>query len=214
MIPTTYIQDQLFRYAELHSNGITEHLKTIERMTHGKCLAPQMLSGSNQGRLLSFISKMKQAKLALEIGTFTGYSAICIAEGLSDHGILHTIEISEQYNEFYHFIHDKIDIAGKIKFHIGDALEIIPSIEGKFDIVFIDAAKKEYLNYLKIIEDRMNSGGILISDNVLWSGKVLDEIKDSDTEILHQYNQYLKESDKWDVMILPIRDGISMAIRK
>ncbi len=214
MIPTNYIQDQLFRYSELHSNGNTDQLRTIERMTHEKCLAPQMLSGSTQGRLLSFISKIKQAKLALEIGTFTGFSAVCLAEGLSSNGILHTIEISDQFNEFYSYIHENIACSAKIKFHIGDAMDIVPSIEGCFDLVFIDASKKDYLNYLKLIEHKMTSGGILISDNVLWSGKVLDDKKDLDTEILDQFNQYLNDSSYWDVMILPIRDGISLAIRK
>lgn len=214
MIPTSYIQDALNNYCEKHSNTIPEYLNQLERMTYEKCISPQMLSGSIQGRFLAFISQIKKPSLALEIGTFTGYSALCIAEGVAENGVLHTIEISDIYQEFISFAKLQTHLCSKIKFHTGNAKTIIPQINGNFDYVFLDAGKKDYLEFLQLIEGRMNSGSLLITDNVLWSGKVLDEDKDEDTRILHAFNQYLVNSNIWDVWILPIRDGISIATKK
>ncbi|MCC6816120.1 MAG: O-methyltransferase [Saprospiraceae bacterium] len=214
MIPTSFLQDQLNRYCEEHSNGIHKHLRYIERSTYEKCLAPQMLSGSIQGRLLSLISKLIKPNLSLEIGTFTGYSALCIAEGLVKDGVLHTIEVSHEYLDFANYIKDNVPNADQIHFHIGDAFEVIPTISGCFDLVFLDAGKKDYLRFVKMLEPRMLTGSILICDNVLWSGKVLETLNDSDTKALQELNLYLYKSTEWEVVILPMRDGISLAIRK
>ncbi|NOT38831.1 MAG: O-methyltransferase [Saprospiraceae bacterium] len=214
MIPTSYLQDALYSYCESQSNSIPPYLTAIEKMTFEKCLTPQMLSGSIQGRILSFISKISKPKLVLEIGTFTGYSALCLAEGLAPDGKLHTIEITENYNDFISYIKKNTPFKSQIDFHIGNAKSLIPTLSGNFDLVFLDAAKKDYLEYLHILENRMIAGGILLTDNVLWSGKVIDDNRDEETQVLRSFNEYLKSSPCWDVFILPFRDGISIALKK
>ncbi len=211
MIPTTYIQEALHRYSEQHSNYPETYLNQIERLTNLQTTAPQMLSGTIQGRLLSLLSKLHTPQCALEIGTFTGYSALCIAEGLSGNGILHTIDIDDQYDSIIDYIKSHIPLASKIIFHKGDAKTIIPQLNQFYDFIFIDATKKEYPEYLKIVEPYVQKGALLISDNVLYSGKVLDENKDLESRVLDSYNKYLLQSDQWEVMILPFRDGISIA---
>lgn len=182
-------------------------------MTNLQTLAPQMISGKGQGRLLSFLSKMQFPKNAIEIGTFTGYSALCLAEGLVENGILHTFEIDSSYDPIIDYARSEVELSKKIIFHKGNVIELIDQIKDSFDLAFVDAAKKDYLLYLQMLEPRMKKGALLISDNVLWSGKVLDENKDQETEILDQYNKYLQKSEKWEVLILPLRDGISIAKR-
>ncbi len=213
MIPTSFLQDALIRYCESNSNVHKDYLKQIERMTHLTTLAPQMLSGSLQGKILSFISKLKRPKTALEIGTFTGYSALCIAEGLQNDGELHTFEVDSQYDNIIQYIKENIPLSRKITFHHKDAIIGIPELNLMFDLIFIDASKKDYLHYLNVLKPYMQIGTIIIGDNVLWSGKVLDEKKDQETKILDDYNSFLRESDEWDVFILPFRDGISIATK-
>lgn len=154
MIPTDFLQDALQRYCEQHSEALPYYLTEIERRTHRTTLAPQMISGHLQGRLLSLLSRLRRPRCIVEIGTFTGYSAVCLSEGLSSEGILHTIDIDDQYQPFYDYIREQVPKSHQIKFHSGDALEIIPQLQGPFDLVFIDGAKKDYLRYFEIITER------------------------------------------------------------
>ncbi|MFN8280290.1 MAG: O-methyltransferase [Saprospiraceae bacterium] len=213
MIPTDFLQDALQRYCEQHSEALPYYLTEIERRTHRTTLAPQMISGHLQGRLLSLLSRLRRPRCIVEIGTFTGYSAVCLSEGLSSEGILHTIDIDDQYQPFYDYIREQVPKSHQIKFHSGDALEIIPQLQGPFDLVFIDGAKKDYLRYFEIITERCSPGCLLISDNVLWSGKVLDAQADKDTSVLKEYNQMLLHHKDWNVTIIPFRDGISVAVK-
>lgn len=207
-------KDELIRYSISQSTDAPEYLMDLERKTHLHTLAPQMISGPLQGRLLSLISKLKSPQRILEIGTFTGYSALCLAEGLASDGMLDTIEIDSTYDHFIDDIKHNIPLSKQILFHKGNALDIIPTLKYHWDLVFIDGAKKDYLNYLKIVEKEMLPGSILISDNILWYGKVLNSVKDRETQVLHDYNAYLASSPGWMNVILPIRDGISISIKK
>lgn len=213
MIPTDFLQDALQRYCEMHSEALPYYLTEIERRTHRTTLAPQMMSGHLQGRLLSMLSRLRRPRCIVEIGTFTGYSAVCLLEGLSSDGILHTIDIDNQYQPFYDYIGEHVPQSHRIKFHSGDAIEIIPHLQGPFDLVFIDGAKKDYLRYFDIIRERCSPGCLLITDNVLWSGKVIDSQADKDTSILKEYNEMLLQHKDWNVTIIPFRDGISLAIK-
>lgn len=208
------VNDELLRYCESQSDQAPDYLKDLERKTHLHTLRPQMISGHLQGRLLSMISKLKSPQRILEIGTFTGYSALCLTEGLRSEGILDTIEIDDTYDHFIDDIKTHIPISKQIIFHKGDALDIIPTLRQQWDLVFIDGAKKNYLTYLQLVEKYMPSGSILISDNILWYGKVISPIKDRETQVLHDYNTYLATSSAWMNLILPIRDGISISIKK
>jgi predicted O-methyltransferase YrrM len=172
-----------------------------------------MLSGHLQGRFLSFLSTLQQPTFILEIGTYTGYSALCLAEGLKENGKLITIDPNEETNVFAKKFIEQSSIKNKIELVEGDAQEIIPELKQKFDLVFIDADKKNYPNYYDLIIDKVNSGGLIIVDNVLWSGKVLDEKKDSDTQIIHDFNQKVNNDSRVLNILLPVRDGL-MIMRK
>jgi len=176
-------------------------------------MQPRMLSGHYQGRVLSLLSKMKNPRSILEIGTYTGYSALCLAEGLKEHGILHTIDINEELEDFQKKHFQASPYSDRIVQHIGDATEIIPNIEENFDMVFIDADKPNYPKYFELIIDKMKSGGIILSDNVLWSGKVVEELKKDDlsTKALLEYNALLNEDPRVETVILPIRDGLTLS---
>lgn len=204
----------LFRYCEQHTNHIPDYLIDLERTTHWSTLAPQMLSGRLQGRLLSLLSRIKGPGTIVEIGTFTGYSALCLAEGLVDEGTLHTFEVSDQYDEIIANLKEKVGLTKKIVFHKEDALQYLSTCRLSIDLAFVDGSKKQYPEYLRALTPLMKKGAMLISDNVLWYGKVLDTEKDADTGILDGYNKSLTESDEWDVVMLPIRDGISIAIKQ
>jgi len=204
------------QYAEQHSEEEPSILKQLARETHLKVLQPRMLSGHFQGRFLSFISKIIQPKNILEIGTYTGYSAICLAEGLALDGILHTIDVNEERKEL---VNKYIDLSGnnnKIIPHIGQALDIIPSLDITFDIAFIDADKLNYIKYYEMILSKIKKGGIIIIDNVLWSGKVTEIAKKNDEEtlVLQQLNKQLKNDNRIEVILLPIRDGLSLVRKK
>jgi len=172
-----------------------------------------MLSGAFQGRVLSMISKLIQPKTILEIGTYTGYSALCLAEGLQKEGTLITIDINEELEELSNKYFDKSTFRNQIEPIVGNALDVIPSLHKKFDLVFIDADKSNYCNYFNLIIDNMNSGGVILSDNVLWSGKVVEEIdsKDVDTIALIKYNKLLNSDDRIETVLLPIRDGLTIS---
>ena len=170
-----------------------------------------MLSGHLQGRFLAMMSKMIQPKAILEIGTYTGYSGICLVEGLQEGGTLYTIDINEELEDFVKSYFQKAGILDKVDYRIGNALDIIPNLPGKFDLVFIDADKINYANYYDLVIDRVNQGGYILADNVLWSGKVLDEKKDKDTAAIDAFNKKLMADNRVETVLVPIRDGILIA---
>jgi len=208
-----FISEELEDYVANHSQKEPELLAQLNTETHQKVLQPRMLSGHFQGRVLSMLSKIIHPKNILEIGTYTGYAALCLAEGMQKDGFLDTIDINEELFDFQQKYFDASEYATQIKGHLGDALEIIPTLNKKFDLVFIDADKENYINYFHLIVPMMNKGGIILSDNVLWSGKVLEEIKPNDftTQILLEYNQLLKEDPRVETVLLPIRDGLTVS---
>ncbi|MDR5591856.1 O-methyltransferase [Christiangramia sp. SM2212] len=207
-----FLPEDIDEYIVAHSQKEPENLYRLNRETNQKILQPRMLSGHYQGRVLSLLSKMKNPESILEIGTYTGYSAICLAEGLQANGILHTIDVNEELYDFQKKHFDKSEYASQIKQYLGDATEIIPQIDTKFDLVFIDADKPNYPKYFELIIDMMNSGGIILSDNVLWSGKIVEKIKkdDESTQALLKYNKMLAEDERVETVILPIRDGLTL----
>jgi predicted O-methyltransferase YrrM len=204
------------QYAEQHSEEEPAILQQLARETHLKVLLPRMLSGHFQGRFLSFISKLIQPKNILEIGTYTGYSAICLAEGLSINGQLITIDVNEERAELVNRYIELSENKDKIIPYIGKALEIIPLLNSTFDLVFIDADKLNYIHYFEMVIDKVRSGGIIIIDNVLWSGKVTEKAKQNDAEtlLLQQLNLQLKNDNRIEVLLLPIRDGLSLVRKK
>ncbi|MCX2680406.1 O-methyltransferase [Galbibacter sp. EGI 63066] len=208
-----FLSEVIEDYVTRHSEDEPEILKELSRETHLKVLQPRMLSGHFQGRVLSLLSKITSPKAILEIGTYTGYSALCMAEGLSKNGVLHTIDINEELHDLQRRYFDKSGYGDQIIQHTGNALKIIPKIDLKFDLVFIDADKSNYSNYFDIIIEKMNPGGLILSDNVLWSGKVVEEIKenDVDTQELIKYNKKLKEDPRVETVLLPIRDGLTLS---
>ncbi len=205
--------DKINDYIEEHSQAEPELLKQLNRETWQKVLAPRMLSGHLQGRVLSMLSKLISPKNILEIGTYTGYSALCLAEGLQNDGEVHTIDINEELYDFQRRYFDASDYGDRIIQHLGNALDIIPKLDMSFDLVFIDADKSNYLNYLEIILPKLKKGSVILSDNVLWSGKVIEELKegDKDTQVLIEYNKALNEHSKLETVLLPIRDGLTIS---
>ena len=208
------LDPNLQAYLDDHCEQEPEVLQKINRDTYLKVLKPHMLSGHYQGRLLSFLSKMMQPKRILEIGTFTGYATICLAEGLTEDGIIHTIEINREMEEMLNSHFKLINVENKIKLHFGAAEEIIANLDEKsFDIVFIDADKKNNYNYFQLIIEKVRSGGLIIIDNVLWKGKVYGEEKDADTQGIRKLNDQIAVDTRVEKIILPVRDGI-LLIRK
>ncbi len=209
-----FIPEDLDDYVVSHSENEPELLKQLNRETYQKILQPRMLSGHYQGRILSMISKLVNPKSILEIGTYTGYSALCLAEGMQSNGALHTIDINEELIDFQRKYFDKSGYGNGIHQHLGNALEIIPKLNTTFDLVFIDADKENYSNYFNVVIDKLNSGGIILSDNVLWSGKVLETTfkkDDTSTPALIEYNALLKNDKRVETVVLPIRDGLTIS---
>lgn len=208
-----FISPAIESYVDDHSEEEPELLQQLSRDTHLQVLRPRMLSGHFQGRLLSLISKMIQPKTILEIGTYTGYSALCMAEGLVKDGELHTIDINEELYDFQRRYFDKSAYGSQITQHLGSALDIIPTLEMSFDMVFIDADKENYPAYFDLIIEKLAPKGIILSDNVLWSGKVVEPLdpKDNTTPILLEYNKKLKEDPRIETVLLPIRDGLTLS---
>jgi predicted O-methyltransferase YrrM len=209
-----FIDEKLSKYAEKHTTPENELIKSLNRDTHANVLAPRMLSGHLQGRLLSLFSKMIQPKAILEIGTYTGYAALCLAEGLTNDGILHTIDINEELETRIQKYFNQSTYKNQIKLHIGNALEIIPTINQKFDLVFIDADKENYSKYYDLLIDQMPSGGIIMADNVLWSGKVINQEAintDNDTRELDHFNAKVQSDPRVENILIPVRDGIMVA---
>lgn len=208
-----FISKELEDYAANHSENEPELLAQLDRETHQKILQPRMLSGHFQGRFLSMISKLVHPTHILEIGTFTGYATLSLAEGLRTTGTLDTIDVNEELYDFQRKYFDLSPYGKQITQHIGSAIDIIPQLNKTYDLVFIDADKKNYSRYFELIIGKMNPGGIILSDNVLWSGKVIEEIKDNDksTIALDQYNKLLKEDPRVETILLPIRDGLTVS---
>ncbi|WP_445736315.1 O-methyltransferase [Mariniflexile sp.] len=208
-----FIPEKLDDYVVQHSENEPELLQQLTRETYQKILQPRMLSGHYQGRILSLVSKLVHPKNILEIGTYTGYSALCLAEGLQKDGELHTIDINEELVDFQRNYFDRSEYGPQIFQHLGNALEIIPKLEKTFDLIFIDADKDNYPNYFHCIIDKLNAGGVILSDNVLWSGKVLEPLKADDmaTKALLEYNTLLKEDKRVETVLLPIRDGLTIS---
>jgi predicted O-methyltransferase YrrM len=208
-----FIDKKIMEYAINNSENEPELLKELTKETYQKILQPRMLSGHPQGRILSLLSKIIKPKRILEIGTYTGYGTICLAEGLSDDGKIITIDKNEEIIDFQNKYFEKSGYRDKIIQLNGEALDLIETLDDDYDIVFLDADKENYINYYKAVSDKIVKGGILITDNVLWSGKVLEPSKSSDieTEILNKFNQLLKNDKKFETVIIPIRDGVSIS---
>lgn len=208
-----FISPELELYVEKHSENEPALLAALHRETFQKIMQPRMLSGHFQGRVLSMISKLVYPENILEIGTYTGYATLCLAEGMKENGSIDTIDINEELFSIQKKYFDLSPWKDQITQHMGDALEIIPNLGKKYDLVFIDADKDNYLNYFDLIMPIMNKGGIILSDNVLWSGKVLEEPnpKDLSTNVLLEYNKKLKDDPRIETVLLPIRDGLTVS---
>ena len=208
-----FLPEKIDDYSVSHSQKEPQILQELTKETWQKVVNPRMLSGAFQGRVLSMISKLIQPKNILEIGTYTGYSAICIAEGLQEHASIDTIDKNEELADLQNKYFEKSGFRNNIIQHVGLALEIIPTIHKKFDLVFIDADKSNYSNYFHLIIDKMNKGGVILSDNVLWSGKVVEKLdpKDQDTKALLEYNILLNTDKRIETVLLPIRDGLTIS---
>lgn len=206
------IDTAIEEYCESHSDGEGELLYKLFRETHLKAVKPRMLSGALQGRFLSFLVQLIRPKNALELGTYTGYSALCIAEGLDENGVLHTIEAEEELEDMILKYFNASHYGNKLKLHIGDAAEIIPQLDCQWDFVFIDADKRNNKRYYDLLVPRMSKNGIILIDNVLWSGKVVEEQthSDLDTQAVMAFNDYVQQDPRVSNVMLPIRDGMMM----
>ena len=208
-----FLSEELENYAAQHTEDEPLLLQELNKRTHLNVLQPRMISGHFQGRFLSLLSKMVQPRTILEIGTYTGYATLCLAEGLHPEGVLHTIDIKEELTDLQREFFDRSGYGSRIVQHLGKAADIIPSLDTTFDLVFIDADKQNYAHYFDLVIEKMNRGGIILSDNVLWSGKVVEEVKPNDkhTQALKAYNQKIKDDPRVETVLLPIRDGITLS---
>ncbi|MEX0967182.1 MAG: class I SAM-dependent methyltransferase [Bacteroidia bacterium] len=208
-----FLPDLLESYVEAHTTPETEVEQKLNRETHAKVMLPQMLSGHLQGKVLELFSLLVKPQFALEIGTYTGYSALSLAKGIRPGGKLITIDINEELEDMARKYWKDAGVNERIDYRIGDALEIIPDLDAKFDLVFIDADKVNYSNYYDLIFDKVRKDGIIIADNVLWSGKVVEPEPDKDTRALIAFNDKIHQDERVENILLPIRDGL-MIIRK
>ena len=210
-----FIEQALADYCESHTSSESTVLTQLNRETHLKVVSPRMLSGHLQGRFLSFISKLYKPSFILEIGTYTGYSAICLAEGLTENGTLISMDVNEETTAFAQSFISKTDCASKIQLVVADAKNYIPTINKPIDIVFIDADKKNYLAYYHLVIDQLKSGGLIIADNVLWSGKITMPVSkmDKETLALHEFNEFVQSDSRVENLLIPLRDGL-MIVRK
>ena len=208
-----FLSDTLQQYIALHSQEEPELLNELTRETHLKVVQPRMITGHYQGRVLSLLSKLISPKYILELGTYTGYSALCLAEGLQEGGSIHTIDINEELHEMQRRYFDRSPYSDHIIQYVGDAVEIVPTLDITFDLVFIDAEKSEYLKYMEVVLQKTKTGSVILSDNVLWSGKVTESVteKDKATRTLQQYNKMLNSDPRLETVILPVRDGLSLS---
>jgi predicted O-methyltransferase YrrM len=208
-----FLPEKLDDYVVAHSADEPELLQQLTRETYQKILQPIMLSGPYQGRVLSMISKLIRPKTILELGTFTGYATLCLAEGLQTNGEIHTIDVNEELIDFQRKYFEKSGYGNQIQQHLGNAIDIIPTLNITFDLVFIDADKPNYVNYFNLIIDKLNPGGIILSDNVLWHGKVIKPLEDKDisTKAVMAFNTLLKNDKRIETILLPIRDGLTIS---
>lgn len=208
-----FLPERIDNYVVAHSQQEPKILQELTRETWQKVLNPRMLSGAFQGRLLTMLTKLINPKKILEIGTYTGYATLCFAEGIANDAKIITIDKNEELVSLQNKYFEKSGYSQQIVQHVGNALEIIPTLEDSLDLVFIDADKSNYINYFNLIIDKMNSGGIILSDNVLWSGKVVEKLnpKDIDTKVLLEYNQLLNTDERVETVLLPIRDGLTVS---
>ena len=207
------VTQEIVNYCLQYSTPPDSDLKDLERETYLKTLAPQMISGPIQGQFLRLLCFLMQPKSILEIGTFTGYSTLCMVDGLHPEGTIYTLEANEEIGFISDKYFEKSGKKGQIQQIIGDALEVIPTLDGPFDIVLIDAGKPDYPTYFDLCVDKVNAGGLIIADNVLWSGKVLDEKKDKDTRSIHEFNQKVSADPRVESLLLPLRDGLMLMRR-
>ncbi len=211
------MQEELEQYILNHIDAEGEELSHLNRETHLYHLRPRMCSGHLQGRLLKMFVRMIRPKNILELGTFTGYSALCLAEGLADDSCqLHTIEIDDELEDFIRSHFEKSRMASRVNLHIGDAREILPKIDRKFDLVFMDANKREYCEYYDLVFDHVSDGGFIIADNTLWDGKVVDWGKklDAQTEGILRFNDMVAADERVEKVIIPLRDGLTIIYKK
>lgn len=209
-----FIDPELLSYCEAHTSAEDPILQKITRETQAKVLMPRMLSGPLQGKILELLVKMHQPKTILEIGTYTGYSAICLAKGLGENGKLITLDINDELEDRVRRFFEESGLSEKIDYRLGNALDLIPQLPGEFDFVFIDADKENYLAYYQLVINRIPSGGLILADNVLWSGKVLPKGRkklDKDTAAILEFNQFVKDDPRVENSLIPIRDGIMLA---
>ena len=210
-----FLEKNLAEYCENHTSPESELLSKLNRDTHVKVVSSRMLSGHLQGRVLSFISKLQKPTFIVEVGTYTGYSALCLAEGLSENGKLLSIDVNEETSYYAQSFINQSVYKNKIELVVADAKAVIPDIGEPIDLVFIDADKKNYLSYYHLLIEKLSTGGLIIADNVLWSGKITMPVSDMDRETLalHEFNNFIQNDERVDNMLLPIRDGL-MVIRK
>ncbi len=211
-----FLPEKIDDYTTNHTSAESEVLAQLNRDTHAKVLQARMLSGHVQGRILSTFSHMLKPKRILEIGTYTGYSAICLAEGLAEDGKLHTIDINEELEEMVKSYIAKANMENQIQMHVGNAMEIIPALHETWDLVFIDADKGNYSNYFDLVIDHLRPGGYIIADNVLWSGKVVEKVssKDLETQALLDFNKKVHEDSRVENVLFPVRDGLMVCRKK
>jgi predicted O-methyltransferase YrrM len=211
-----FLPPEIESYVETYTQPESDVLKELNRDTNANVLTPRMLSGHLQGQLLAMFSKMIRPGIILEIGTYTGYSAICLAQGLRPGGILHTIDINEELEDMVRKYFKKAGLENTVKLHIGNAVSIIPAIAGPYDIVFIDADKENYSKYYDLVFDNVSPGGYIIADNVLWSGNVLKPANemDEETKALVSYTKKVHTDNRVENVLLPIRDGLMIARKK
>ena len=210
-----FIDGKLLNYCINHSSKESEILKELNRQTHIRTLNPRMICGKHQGRFLSIISKIIEPKKILEIGTFTGYSTLCLAEGLEKGGRIDTIDNNYELKKIQNYFFNLSKLQNQINQFTCDAIEILPKLKDKYDLIFLDADKKNYLNYLNLIVPLLSKKGVLISDNVLWSGKVIsvNNNNDLETEVLKKFNKKLSNHKNLETVLLPVRDGISLSMK-
>lgn len=209
------MDNKLENYITDHTSPESELLQKLNRETHVKILFPRMMSGHLQGKFLEMVSWMIRPERVLEIGTYTGYSAICLAGGLSENGLIHTIEVNQELEDFIKRYIKEAGLTGKINIHMGNALEIIPGLDEAFDLVFIDADKENYLNYYNLVFEKVRKGGFILADNALWNGKVVESNKrpDKETEGIIEFNDFVRNDKRVENVLLPLRDGV-MIVRK
>ncbi len=208
-----FISEELLDYVTKNSHDEPDILKELTRETYQKVLLPRMLSGTLQGRFLSMLSKLTSPNRILEIGTYTGYATLCLAEGLVKGGSIDTVDKNEELFDFQRKYFDRSGYGSQIEQHLGNAIDIIPKLQSGYDLVFLDADKTNYLNYYELVLPKMNIGGLILSDNVLWSGKVVKQAdpKDKDTQVLQEFNRLLATDPRIESVLLPLRDGLTLS---